>query len=183
MPISRSPPTAVASAAPAAAPATSPSLVDGGKSLMKNWFKTGADTPPAVQVYEPVEPVPSDVPLPPRRAASSDASVRMAALPAPPPRSRPPRRMRTPTRRRSNASYVALSSVGSLTEHCPALVPAVAYTHFLGISPKRGNVGRIARTCRNSSIKTKKTRFSKRVGECFARSCLYIPMFVCYLRS
>ena len=47
---------------------------------MKGWFKP-ADTSPAVQVYEPVEPVPSDVPLPPRRAASSDASVRMAALP------------------------------------------------------------------------------------------------------
>ena len=73
-----------ASAAPAAAtpaPASSPSLVDGGKNIMKNWFKAGADTPPAVQVFEPEQPVPSDVPLPPRRAASADSPVRMAALP------------------------------------------------------------------------------------------------------
>ena len=78
--------SATAPAAPAAestavASAASPSLADSGKNLMKGWFKPAADTPPAVQVYEPVEPVPSDVPLPPRRAAFADASVRMAELP------------------------------------------------------------------------------------------------------
>ena len=69
------------SRAAAPAPAASPSLADNGKNLMKGWFKPAADAPPAVQVYEPVEPVPSDVPLPPRRAASADPSVRVAALP------------------------------------------------------------------------------------------------------
>ena len=50
----------------------------GGTSLVKNLFKTG-DTPPVVQVFEPEQPIPSDVPLPPRRSASLDAPVRMAA--------------------------------------------------------------------------------------------------------
>jgi murein L,D-transpeptidase YafK len=72
--------TVAANAAPVAA-ASSPSLVDGGKNLVKGWFKTGADTPPAVQVFEPEQPVPTDVPLPPRRAASADPTLRMAALP------------------------------------------------------------------------------------------------------
>jgi murein L,D-transpeptidase YafK len=69
--------SAVADAAPpaAAAPA-SPTPVDRGNSLMKNWFKTSADTPPAVQVFEPEQPIPSDVPLPPRRAGDQ---LRMAA--------------------------------------------------------------------------------------------------------
>ena len=89
----------VAAAAPA--PAASPSIVDGGKTLMKTWFKSGADTPPAVQVYEPEQPVPSEVPLPPRRAATADASLRMAALPGALLRRLRRRRMGTP-RRRSN---------------------------------------------------------------------------------
>jgi murein L,D-transpeptidase YafK len=54
-------------------------VADNGKSLVKNLFKTGGDTPPAIQVFEPEQPIPTDVPLPPRRAASP---VRMAALPA-----------------------------------------------------------------------------------------------------
>jgi murein L,D-transpeptidase YafK len=78
--------TVSASAAPSAAPAASPpSLVEGGKSLMKNWFKPSADTPPAVQVFEPEQPIPSNVPLPPRRAAASDSQVRMAAVKPPAP--------------------------------------------------------------------------------------------------
>ena len=48
---------------------------------MKNIFKVGGDTPPAVQVFEPENPVPSDAPLPPRRAASLNAPLRVAALP------------------------------------------------------------------------------------------------------
>ena len=52
------------------------------ESLVKNLFKVGGDTPPAIQVFEPQQPIPSDVPLPPRRAASLDSPVRMAALPA-----------------------------------------------------------------------------------------------------
>ncbi len=48
---------------------------------MKNLFKVGADTPPAVQVVEPEKPVPSEAPLPPRRAASLNPPLRVAALP------------------------------------------------------------------------------------------------------
>jgi hypothetical protein len=57
-------------------------VADGGKSLVKNLFKVGADEPPAIQVFEPEQPIPTDVPLPPRRSASLDSPVRMAALPA-----------------------------------------------------------------------------------------------------
>jgi hypothetical protein len=57
-------------------------VADGGKSLVKKLFKVGGDEPPAIQVFEPAEPIPSDVPLPPRRSASLDSPVRMAALPA-----------------------------------------------------------------------------------------------------
>jgi murein L,D-transpeptidase YafK len=57
------------------------SVADSGKSLMKNLFKVGGDTPPAVQVFEPENPVPSDAPLPPRRTAAPNAPLRVAALP------------------------------------------------------------------------------------------------------
>jgi len=58
-------------------------VTDGGKSLVKNLFKVGDDEKPAaIQVFEPAEPIPSDVPLPPRRSAALDSPVRMAALPA-----------------------------------------------------------------------------------------------------
>jgi hypothetical protein len=80
--------TAVAAAAPAPAanvPSAAIGLVggvaDGGKSLVKNLFHVGGDTPPAVQVFEPDTPIPSDVPLPPRRAASAPTPVRVASLP------------------------------------------------------------------------------------------------------
>jgi murein L,D-transpeptidase YafK len=56
-------------------------VADDSKSLVRNLFKVGGDAPPAIQVFEPAEPIPSDVPLPPRRAASMERPVRMAALP------------------------------------------------------------------------------------------------------
>jgi murein L,D-transpeptidase YafK len=70
------PETAVAQTAPA----PSGGLLEGSKSLMTNLFKTAEAPPPAVQVFEPEEPIPSDAPLPPRRTASK-APLRMAALP------------------------------------------------------------------------------------------------------
>jgi murein L,D-transpeptidase YafK len=81
--------TSTIAATPAVATAAAPGggssplgfVADGGKSFVKTLFKTGGDTPPAVQVYEPSEPIPADVPLPPRRAASLDAPLRVAALP------------------------------------------------------------------------------------------------------
>ena len=78
--VKEAPATAPATAVAAAAPASSGGLLDSGKSLMNKLFRTAGDTPPAVQVFEPENPIPSDAPLPPRRAASLDAPVRMAAL-------------------------------------------------------------------------------------------------------
>ena len=71
------PETAVAQSAPAA---SSGGLLDSSKSLMNNLFKTAEATPPAVQVFEPDQPIPEDAPLPPRRSAAK-APLRMAALP------------------------------------------------------------------------------------------------------
>ncbi len=79
-------PTAVAAYAPSSpAPnAGAGALLESSKALMNNLFKTAAETPPAVQVYEPETPIPSDAPLPPRRAASLNAQVRLASLPEEP---------------------------------------------------------------------------------------------------
>jgi murein L,D-transpeptidase YafK len=76
-------PTAADSAA-GTAPSPLAFVADGSKSWVKNLFKVGGDEPPppAIQVFEPEEPIPTDVPLPPRRSASVDSPVRMAALPA-----------------------------------------------------------------------------------------------------
>jgi len=73
---------AQAKAAPAAAPASttapgaSPSpfalvggVADSGQSMVKTWFGAGADSP-AIRVFEPEQPIPSDVPLPPKRNAA-----------------------------------------------------------------------------------------------------------------
>jgi len=88
-----------AQAAPAAAPAptaapaaASPSpfgLIgggDGGPNIVQKWFGLGADSP-AIRVFEPQQPIPSDVPLPPKRNAAlaapgpqASADVRIAAL-------------------------------------------------------------------------------------------------------
>jgi hypothetical protein len=78
-------PMAAIAVAVAAAPAPTTSapssggFFDGGKRMMASLFKA-KDTSPAVQVYEPDSPIPSDAPLPPRRAASLDAPLREAAL-------------------------------------------------------------------------------------------------------
>jgi murein L,D-transpeptidase YafK len=64
----------------AAAPASKDGLLESGKSLMNKLFRTAADTPPAPPVFEPQSPIPANAPLPPRRAASLNAPVRMAAL-------------------------------------------------------------------------------------------------------
>lgn len=46
-------------------------VASGGQSLVKKWL--GGDSAPAIQVFEPAQPIPQDVPLPPRRSASLDA--------------------------------------------------------------------------------------------------------------
>ena len=74
------PAPAAATTVIAAAPASHGGFLESGKSLMNKLFRTASDASPAVQVYEPQSPIPSDAPLPPRRAASLDAPVRMAAL-------------------------------------------------------------------------------------------------------
>ena len=80
-------PTPAAGAAPQAPASASASpltfvggVASGGTSLVTHLFKT-TDAPPAVQVFEPAQPIPADVPLPPKRAASADSPVRVAALP------------------------------------------------------------------------------------------------------
>lgn len=88
-------PAAVAASAPPSTPAAAapPSplnfvsgVADGGQSMVKKWFG-GADSP-AIRVFEPEQPIPSDVPLPPRRDAALDghgpqasaATMRVASL-------------------------------------------------------------------------------------------------------
>ena len=39
---------------------------------------TGSKETPAVPTYEPAEPIPTDAPLPPKRAVSTDAQLRLA---------------------------------------------------------------------------------------------------------
>src|SRR5271169_2330361 len=75
---------AVADSAAGAAPSPLAFVADSSKTWVKNLFKVGGDEPPApvIQVFEPEQPIPTDVPLPPRRSASLDSPVRMAALPA-----------------------------------------------------------------------------------------------------
>ena len=53
-------------------------LADGGKDMMASLIAKvtgGANETPAVATYEPAEPIPSDAPLPPKRA---DAQLRLA---------------------------------------------------------------------------------------------------------
>ena len=100
-------------ATPDSAAGTAPSplafvggVADGGKSWMKNLFKVGGDEPPppAIQVFEPEQPIPTDVPLPPRRSASLDSPVRMAALPAAASAKPPAAARRTPPHSRLGGS-------------------------------------------------------------------------------
>jgi murein L,D-transpeptidase YafK len=82
---------ASAQTAPASNSPLSPGAIVGGASqssqtFVKKWLSFGSepDTSDVVKVYEPEQPVPSDVPLPPRRDAKVDsASKPQAALKAP----------------------------------------------------------------------------------------------------
>ena len=79
---------AAASPAPAAAPSGGSSplgfvggVADSSKSLMNNLFAkvgVGGAPSPAMQVYEPQQPVAVNAPLPPKRSAAADTQVRMA---------------------------------------------------------------------------------------------------------
>ncbi len=62
-------------------------FVGGGQNLVKKWFGGGGESTQAIRVFEPEQPIPTDVPLPPRRSASLDApgsqasaEVRVASL-------------------------------------------------------------------------------------------------------
>ena len=92
VPVAPVPPVAPAPGAPvAAAMATTTStasastlgfvggVANGGQSFVKKWFG-GSDNATAIRVYEPDQPIPADVPLPPRRAASLDAPGPQAAI-------------------------------------------------------------------------------------------------------
>ncbi len=52
-----------------------------GEALVKKWLNFGGkdDGAEAVKVYEPAQPVPSDVPLPPRRDAAADSAAKPQA--------------------------------------------------------------------------------------------------------
>jgi murein L,D-transpeptidase YafK len=80
-------PAPSASPKPTATPAPSPygsigfvgGLADGGKDMMASLIaKVTGNEAPAVPTYEPAEPIPTDVPLPPKRAVSTDAQLRLA---------------------------------------------------------------------------------------------------------
>jgi hypothetical protein len=54
-------------------------LADSGKDMMASLIaKVTGNESPAVPTYEPVEPIPTDVPLPPKRAVSTDPQLRLA---------------------------------------------------------------------------------------------------------
>jgi murein L,D-transpeptidase YafK len=83
--------TLVAQAPPASgqvapvSPLLSPLAIVGGatdtsSSFVKKWLNFGAEAnDSAVKVYEPAQPVPSDVPLPPRRDAAGDSTAKPQA--------------------------------------------------------------------------------------------------------
>ena len=52
---------------------------DTSTSFVKKWLNFGAADDSSVKVYEPAQPVPSDVPLPPRRDAAGDSPVKPQA--------------------------------------------------------------------------------------------------------
>jgi murein L,D-transpeptidase YafK len=91
-------PSASAPIPPPAAPATaeassSPlskvlSVADSSGSTVKKWFGFAADAPASeLKVFEPAEPIPTDVPLPPRRDAAVSAPQKpqaaVSAMPKP----------------------------------------------------------------------------------------------------
>jgi murein L,D-transpeptidase YafK len=74
------------SAQPPADAAPSPLAVvgeaaDSSQSLVKKWlnFSGDAETPNVVKAFEPAQPEPADVPLPPRRDAANDAAAKPQA--------------------------------------------------------------------------------------------------------
>ncbi len=84
-------PTAAATTSAPASPPASPfafvgGVADGGQSMVKKWF--GGGDSPAIRVFEPEQPIPTDAPLPPRRDAALGApgpqasadTVRVASL-------------------------------------------------------------------------------------------------------
>jgi len=59
------------------------SAANSGKSLVTNLFKHDSDETSTIKVFEPTQPIPSDVPLPPRRdTAALPAFGPQAAVPA-----------------------------------------------------------------------------------------------------
>ncbi|MGO9769432.1 MAG: L,D-transpeptidase family protein [Roseiarcus sp.] len=58
-----------AAAAPASPFGFVGKVADGGQSMVKKWFGGGAESP-AIKVFEPDQPIPTDAPLPPHRAAA-----------------------------------------------------------------------------------------------------------------
>ena len=83
-PATASPQTKSADApAPASAPAFG-GLGDSSKNLMSSLIdRVTGKKDPELSVFEPAEPIPSDVPLPPRRTAAHDPKLRLAtAAPA-----------------------------------------------------------------------------------------------------
>jgi len=58
-----------AAAAPASPFGFVGKVADGGQSMVKNWFGGRAESP-AIKVFEPDQPIPTDAPLPPHRAAA-----------------------------------------------------------------------------------------------------------------
>ena len=74
---------AAAAATPAAAAPASPfgfvgGVADSGQSMVKSWFGVGGGSP-AIRVFEPEQPIPTDAPLPPRRDAALDGHAPQAA--------------------------------------------------------------------------------------------------------
>jgi len=70
-----SPTAAAAAPTPAASPAQTTTasalaFLGGGGNAVKSFFGLGGAPQPQINVYEPAQPIPSDVPLPPRRSAA-----------------------------------------------------------------------------------------------------------------
>jgi len=95
--VNAAPPAPAAVAAATTVPAAAPpspfafvvGVADSGQNMVKKWFGMGAKSP-AIPVFEPEQPIPSEVPLPPKRSAAlaapgpqASADVRVAALHAP----------------------------------------------------------------------------------------------------
>jgi murein L,D-transpeptidase YafK len=75
------PPSAPSTETASASGGSPLSSVLGGGAVVKKWLSFGSNETPAndVKVYEPAQPVPTDVPLPPRRNVNAAASVAPAA--------------------------------------------------------------------------------------------------------